>query len=220
MSDHGSFPSSRRALLLAAGSASVAALAAGCGRPAAAPAGGTAPGCVLAVRAGAGPNYAGPGRTRSDVTDGREGVPLRLELTVVRASAGCRPLAGAAVDIWQADAAGVYSEGRESFLRGVQTTDASGRCAFRTIVPGWYAGLAPHIHFKVRPDARTETTSQFFLPEDFLREVYARQPYARRRAPRSPNAHDDRYRAAGGTMTLTPVAEGGGYRAAYTVGIA
>ncbi|MFJ8160384.1 intradiol ring-cleavage dioxygenase [Streptomyces sp. NPDC096136] len=220
MTDDGTFPSSRRALLLAAGSASLAALAAGCARPASAPAGGTTPDCVLAVKAGAGPNYAGPGRTRSDVTDGRAGVPLRLELTVVRASAGCRPLAGAAVDIWQADAAGVYSEGRETYLRGVQVTDGAGRCAFRTIVPGWYAGLAPHIHFKVRPDAGTETTSQFFLPEAFLREVYARQPYALRKAPRDPNAHDDRYRAAAGTMTLTPVAEGAGYRAAYTVGIA
>ncbi|MFH7596787.1 intradiol ring-cleavage dioxygenase [Streptomyces racemochromogenes] len=220
MTDSGTFPSSRRALLLAVGSASVAALTAGCGRPAAAPPGGSTPGCVLAVEAGAGPNYSGPGATRSDVTDGREGVPLRLELTVVRASAGCRPLAGAAVDIWQADAGGVYSEGRQGPLRGVQVTDSAGRCVFRTIVPGWYAGLAPHIHFKVRPDARSETTSQFFLPEDFLREVYARPPYTRRKAPRSPNAHDDRYRAAAGTMTLAPVAEGGGYRAAYTVGIA
>ncbi|MFD8142965.1 intradiol ring-cleavage dioxygenase [Streptomyces sp. NPDC059708] len=221
MSDDGTFPTRRRALLLAAGSASVAALAAGCGRPPAAPTGGPAPDCVLAVKAGAGPNYAGPGRTRSDVTDGREGTALRLELTVVRAANGCRPLAGAAVDIWQADAAGVYSEGRETYLRGVQVTDAAGRCVFRTIVPGWYAGLAPHIHFKVRPGAGTETTSQFFLPEDFLRTVYARQPYARRKAPRSPNAHDDRFRAAAGTMTLAPVADGaGGYRAAYTVGIA
>ncbi|MFG2666088.1 intradiol ring-cleavage dioxygenase [Streptomyces sp. NPDC048387] len=220
MTDNGTSPGSRRSLLLAAGSLSVAALAAGCGRPAAAPPGGPTPGCVLAVKAGAGPNYSGPGRTRSDVTDGRAGVPLRLELTVVRASAGCRPLAGAAVDIWQADAAGVYSEGRDTFLRGVQVTDGAGRCVFRTIVPGWYAGLAPHIHFKVRPDSRSETTSQFFFPEDFLREVYAREPYTRRKAPRSPNAHDDRYRAAAGTMTLAPVAEGGGYRAAYAVGIA
>ncbi|MEU8435725.1 intradiol ring-cleavage dioxygenase [Streptomyces sp. NPDC029216] len=220
MNGEGTSPTSRRALLLAAGSASVAALTAGCGSPAAAPSSGATPGCVLAVKAGAGPNYAGPGRTRSDVTDGREGVPLRLELTVVRASTGCRPLAGAAVDIWQADAAGVYSEGRETYLRGVQVTDASGRCTFRTIVPGWYAGLAPHIHFKVRPDAHTETTSQFFLPEEFLREVYARQPYARRKPPRNPNAHDDRYRAAAGTMTLAPTAESGGYHAAYTVGIA
>ncbi|KIF06124.1 intradiol ring-cleavage dioxygenase, partial [Streptomyces sp. RSD-27] len=125
-----------------------------------------------------------------------------------------------AVDIWQADAAGTYSEGRETYLRGVQVTDGAGRCVFRTIVPGWYAGLAPHIHFKVRPDAGSETTSQLFLPEEFLREVYARQPYALRKAPRHPNAHDDRYRAAAGAMTLAPVAEGAGYRAAYTVGIA
>ncbi|MEU3726454.1 intradiol ring-cleavage dioxygenase [Streptomyces sp. NPDC031705] len=226
MTDQGTCPTSRRTLLLTAGSAGIAALTAACAHPAApgraapAPSGGATPDCVLAVRSGAGPNYVGRGRTRSDVTEGREGVPLRLELTVVRAADGCRPLAGAAVDIWQADAAGVYSQGRESYLRGVQVTDGSGRCAFTTIVPGWYAGLAPHIHFKVRPDGDTETTSQFFLPDAFLREVYGRQPYARRKAPRDPNAHDDRYRAAGGRMTLTPVRAGTGYRAAFTVGLA
>ncbi|MCX5379382.1 intradiol ring-cleavage dioxygenase [Streptomyces sp. NBC_00091] len=225
MTDNGTFPTSRRALLLTAGSAGIAALTAACARPAApgraapAPSGGATPGCVLAVGAGAGPNYVGRGRTRSDITEGRPGVPLRLELTVVRVAKDCRPLAGAAVDIWQADSAGVYSEGKDTYLRGVQVTDGSGRCVFRTIVPGWYAGLAPHIHFKVRPDAHTETTSQFFLPDAFLREVYARQPYARRKAPRDPNARDDRYRAAGGAMTLTPVPDGTGYRAAFTVGI-
>lgn len=62
-------------------------------------------------------------------------------------------------------------------------------------MPGWYAGLAPHIHFKVHPDTRTETTSQFFFPEDLLLKVYALQPYARRPAPEHPNRRDSRYRA-------------------------
>ncbi|MFF5706660.1 intradiol ring-cleavage dioxygenase [Streptomyces sp. NPDC012794] len=223
MTDEDTFPTSRRALLLTAGSAGIAALTAACARPdapgRAAPTGAAAPNCVLALTSGAGPNYTGRSRTRSDVTEGREGVPLRLELTVVGVKDGCRPLAGAAVDIWQADAAGAYSEGKETHLRGIQVTDASGRCAFRTIVPGWYAGLAPHIHFKVRPDGRSETTSQFFLPDTFLREVYGRQPYARRKAPRDPNAHDDRFRAAAGKMTLSPTPDGSGYRAAFTVGV-
>ncbi|WP_327260365.1 intradiol ring-cleavage dioxygenase [Streptomyces sp. NBC_01232] len=240
MTENGSSPTSRRALLLAAGSAGVAALTAACSgaagtrgaagqpsapssRAASAPAspspGASAPACVLAVKAGAGPYYLDLDRVRSDITEGRKGVPFRLDLTVVRVSAGCRPVADAAVDIWHADAAGDYSTGGDTFLRGTQVTDGAGRSTFRTIVPGWYAGLAPHIHFKVRPDSRTETTSQFFFPEDLLLQAYARPPYSERRVPKHPNARDSRYRAAGAAMTLPLVPDGAGYRAAYTVGI-
>ncbi|MGW5849010.1 dioxygenase family protein [Streptomyces sp. NPDC055254] len=242
---------SRRALLLAAGSAGVTALTAACSgpsgtrgaagqpsapvSPASSPAPSPAvpsaavsrtPACVLIPEAGAGPYYLDLDRVRSDITEGRGGVPLRLDLTVVRASDGCRPLAGAAVDVWHADASGAYSTGAATFLRGTQVTDASGRCVFRTIVPGWYAGLAPHIHFTVRPDRRAETTSQFFFPEELLLKVYALPPYDRRPVPAHPNDRDDRYRASGATTTLAPVPDGGGdgrgsgYRAAYTVGIA
>ncbi|MFD6226037.1 intradiol ring-cleavage dioxygenase [Streptomyces sp. NPDC060232] len=237
-----SSPTSRRALLLAAGSAGTAAvLSAACaapagtrgaaGVPSASPtrppsptpsgtAQAAAPACVLAVGAGAGPYYLDLDLVRSDITQGRGGVPLRLDLTVVRVPDGCRPLAAAGVEVWHADADGDYSTGKDTFLRGTQITDRTGHCVFRTIVPGWYAGLAPHIHFKVRPDTRTETTSQFFFPEDLLTQVYARRPYARRTAPEHPNRHDSRYRAAGGTMTLAPTPDGNGYRAAYTIGIA
>ncbi|MET9606735.1 intradiol ring-cleavage dioxygenase [Streptomyces sp. NPDC006512] len=228
---------SRRAVLLAAGSAGAAALTAACTGPAgvrgsagqasaAAPAaaqpsgGSAAPGCVLTAEAGEGPYYLDLDKVRSDVTEGRKGVPFRLDLTLVRMSAGCRPLADAAVDIWQADSSGTYSTGKATFLRGTQITDATGRAVFRTIVPGWYAGLAPHIHFKVRPDAGAGTTSQFFFPEDLLLKAYALAPYDRRRAPKHPNERDDRYRASGAAMTLKPLADGSGYRAAYTVGIA
>lgn len=242
MTDNGSSPASRRALLLAAGSAGAAALTAACSGPAvtraaagqpstpaspAAPSpspspspGGSTPACVLTVEWGAGPYYLDLDRVRSDITEGLAGVPFRLDLTVVRVPAGCRPVADAAVDVWHADASGAYSTGGDPFLRGTQVTDAAGRCTFRTIVPGWYAGLAPHIHFKVRPDSGTGTTSQLFFPEDLLRKVYARPPYADRRTPENPNGRDSRYRASGATMTLAPVPDGDGYRAAYTVGIA
>ncbi|MCX4529583.1 MULTISPECIES: intradiol ring-cleavage dioxygenase [unclassified Streptomyces] len=238
MSENGSSPAptSRRTLLLAAGSAGVAALAAACAGPAAtrgaaaptatpspprSPGAATpTPACVLATEAGAGPYYLDLDRVRSDITEGRRGVPFRLDLTVVRVPVGCRPLANAAVDVWHADPSGTYSTGGATFLRGTQVTDAAGRCSFLTIVPGWYAGLAPHIHFKVRPDSRAESVSQFFFPEDLLVKVYARPPYDDRRAPEHPNARDSRYRASGATMTLAPVPDGTGYRAAYTVGIA
>ncbi|MFE3554192.1 intradiol ring-cleavage dioxygenase [Streptomyces sp. NPDC059193] len=228
-------PTSRRAVLLAAGSAGAALLTAACAGPAGTrgaagqpsapaspprPTGSSSPSCVLTTEAGAGPYYLELDRVRSDITEGRAGVPFRLDLTVVRVSAGCRPLEAATVDVWQADSSGTYSTGGATFLRGTQVTDAAGRCVFRTIVPGWYAGLAPHIHFKVRPDTRTETTSQFFFPEDLLLKVYAGQPYARRSAPEHPNARDSRYNSTGAAMTLAPTPDGNGYRAAYTVGIA
>ncbi|MGW0748766.1 dioxygenase family protein [Streptomyces sp. NPDC002587] len=235
MSENDTSRTSRRTVLLAAGSAGAAMLAAACsgpagtrgvaGQPSAPPhrpsgSGSSEPACVLTSEAGAGPYYVDLDRVRSDITEGRGGVPFRLELTVVRVSAGCRPLTNATVDVWHADASGTYSTGGATFLRGTQATDGAGRCVFRTIVPGWYAGLAPHIHFKVHPDTRTETTSQFFFPEDLLLKVYALQPYARRAAPKHPNRRDSRYRSAGAAMTLAPSPDGDGYRAAYTVGIA
>ncbi|WP_078849320.1 hypothetical protein [Streptomyces sp. NRRL F-4428] len=234
---------SRRALLLAAGSAGAAAvLAAGCAAPStprgapaqpsaspppppspapttAATATATAPACVLAVQAGAGPYYLDAALLRSDITQGRDGVPLRLDLTIVRVPDHCRPLPAAAVEVWHADADGNYSTAQTTFLRGTQTTDHTGRCVFHTIVPGWYAGLAPHIHFKVRPDPHTETTSQFFFPENLLTQIYSRPPYTRRTAPPHPNTRDSRYRAAAHTMTLPLTPHHNGYRATYTIGI-
>ncbi|MEC4576636.1 intradiol ring-cleavage dioxygenase, partial [Streptomyces virginiae] len=174
---------------------------------------------VLAVRAGAGPYYLDIGLIRSDITQDRDGVPLQLDLTVVRVPDGCRPLAAAHVEVWHADAAGNYSTGKDTFLRGTQITDHTGRCVFHTIVPGWYAGLAPHIHFTVRPDTHTHTTSQFFFPEDLLTKIYTRPPYTRRTPPPHPNTRDNRYRTAATTMTLPLTPHGNGYHTTYTIGI-
>src|SRR3984885_3737971 len=54
-----------------------------------------------------------------------------------------QPVAGALVDVWQADAEGFYDVQRndttpETNLRGLFTTDAAGRFWFRTIVPRYY----------------------------------------------------------------------------------
>lgn len=235
MTENGNARTSRRTLLLAAGSAGVAALAGACSDPAAtrgaagrpqAPAsptgavtGSSAPACVLTTESGEGPYYLDLDRVRSDITEGRAGVPFRLDLTVLRSSAGCQPVAGAAIDVWHADPSGTYSTGKDTFFRGTQLTDAAGRCTFRTIVPGWYRGLAPHIHFKIRPDRHTQTSSQLFFPEELLVRVYKLQPYARRPAPAHPNTRDSRYRDSGAAMTVNPSPDAAGYRAAFTLGI-
>ena len=56
----------------------------------------------------AGPFYFDPRQMRRDITEGRLGVPLRLHLTVVDADR-CEPIKGALVDVWHADAKGLYS---------------------------------------------------------------------------------------------------------------
>ena len=156
------------------------------------------------------------------------GVPLRLRLVVQSISAqGCAPLAGAVVDLWQCDAAGVYSDVGDDrgkkFLRGYQVSDASGHVEFVTIYPGWYPGRTAHIHFKIRGDAaagrRYAFTSQFYFDDAISDRVFARAPYASRGARAVRNSRDFIYRDGGRDLTL-PVAErDGGFEAGFSVGL-
>lgn len=95
-----------------------------------------------------------------DIRSDRTGVPMSVTITIKNKNNNCEALAGALVDIWHCDAAGNYSEyggtGMQStnytsvhFLRGRQTTDASGNVGFTTIFPGWYSGRAVHIHVHI-----------------------------------------------------------------------
>jgi protocatechuate 3,4-dioxygenase, beta subunit len=82
-------------------------------------------------------------------------------------------VAGAAVEIWQCDANGVYrhpdDEGRDRRRdvwfqgRGRTLTDAAGRYRFRTIRPVPYGWRAPHIHFKVQPPKGRELVTQMYV---------------------------------------------------------
>jgi protocatechuate 3,4-dioxygenase beta subunit len=53
------------------------------------------------------PYYFDPKLVRSDITEGRKGVPVTFRLQVVDHS--CKPLTGARVDIWHCDAGGLHS---------------------------------------------------------------------------------------------------------------
>lgn len=84
-----------------------------------------------------------------------------------------RPIAGAAVEIWQCDARGVYRHPRDergdrrrdpAFQgRGRTISDADGRYRFRTIRPVPYGGRTPHIHFRVEPREHDELTTQMYV---------------------------------------------------------
>jgi len=100
--------------------------------------------CVLTPEQTEGPYYIPKEKVRRNITDGRPGTPLTLRASVVDAST-CKPVNGAAVDIWHCDAAGTYSgfgqgAGNRTFLRGIQRTDAAGLATFQTIYPGWASG--------------------------------------------------------------------------------
>jgi len=127
-----------------------------------------------------------PSFFRRDITEGKSGLPLTLTLTVVNVNSACAAVSGAQVEIWQCDAGGNYSEysqpgfnrAGQTFLRGVQTTDANGQVAFTTIYPGWYAGRATHIHVDVYRSGAIVKSTQIAFPEEVTRAVYASGVYA------------------------------------------
>ena len=73
----------------------------------------------------------------------------------------CQPVAGAKVDVWQADATGTYDNTGYT-LRGYVLTDGQGRYRFETIVPGEYPGRTEHIHVKVDVAGSVLTTQLYF----------------------------------------------------------
>jgi catechol 1,2-dioxygenase len=107
------------------------------------------------------------------------------------------PLAGAEVDIWQADAEGYYSSFVPNIppgnLRGVVLTDADGRYAVETIEPapyqiphdgptgqlidaaGWHPWRPAHLHVMVRATGHRSVTTQLYLAgSDWLDSDVAR----------------------------------------------
>lgn len=80
------------------------------------------------------------------------------------------PIEGALLDVWQADATGVYhAAGTEYRLRGQMLTDRAGIYGFTTVKPGHYDGRPAHIHFTVsKPGFAPVTTQLYFTGDAFL----------------------------------------------------
>ena len=205
--------------------------------PAGAPA--PVPGCVVQPQQTEGPYFVEERLNRSDIRSDpgtravKPGAPLDLAFTVseVGENATCRPLAGAQVDVWHCDAAGVYSGVRDptfdtsgqQFLRGHQMTNGQGAVQFVTIYPGWYPGRAVHIHFKVRTDPGGERgyefTSQLYFDESLTDTVFAAEPYASHRGTRTTNERDGIYRQGGKELMLPVTRQGERYAGAFSLGI-
>lgn len=180
--------------------------------------------CVLAPEQTEGPFYLDDHRVRRNITEGRPGVPLTLRLGVVDVSS-CKPIKGAAVDIWHCDAGGVYSgtstQGTEDerFHRGIQRTDAKGVALFRTVYPGWYQGRTVHIHVTVHVGGNVVHTGQLYFSDALTDTVYKRSPYSRRPNRTTRNAADSIYRNGGKRSTLKLVRSGSGYVGSIVMGV-
>ncbi|WP_406329757.1 intradiol ring-cleavage dioxygenase [Streptomyces sp. NBC_00203] len=165
--------------------------------------------CVLNPTVTQGPYYLDGALFRKDITDGKQGVPLTVRLTVRDQTGSCAPVSGAAVEIWHCDAWGYYSgyttanpggsapaesedtsgADDKTYLRGFQTTGDDGVVEFTTIYPGWYTPRATHIHVKVHTGGRkadntyeggkVNWTGQLFFDDRYGEEVYKKSPYSR-----------------------------------------
>lgn len=142
-----------------------------------------------------GPYYLDLGLERSDITEGKPGVPLALRIRVVD-PATCSPVQGRRVEIWHPDALGVYSgipsqgTAGETYLRGSQITNPEGVVEFRTIYPGWYPGRAVHIHVKVQTQSGSTLTSQIYFDDALSDQVFDLEPYSSRTGSRTLNEND------------------------------
>lgn len=114
--------------------------------------------CILTPTVTDGPYYVWGEVVRQNVKEEEysDGIDVHLEVQYIDINT-CRPIPGALVDIWQANATGVYSgistsgnyaaDGYDStYLRGIQQSNQEGVVSFDTIFPGHYDGRATHTH--------------------------------------------------------------------------
>jgi protocatechuate 3,4-dioxygenase beta subunit len=227
----------RREALAVAGAGGLA-LMLGAGRGlladaiAADPAASLAGACTLTKELTEGPYWIDNNLTRRNITGGKHGMPLALVFTVRDAST-CAVIPGADVEVWHADAAGVYSgfsagpasavaagtpQNSRRFLRGHQRADSRGRARFDTIYPGWYSGRTPHIHLKVHVGGEEVHTGQVFFPDKLSTAVYRTARYRSRGTADTTNAADSIY-DRGSLLTVSRRGAGKGYLATTTLAV-
>jgi len=192
----------------------------------------TLPSCIVRPAVTEGPYFVDEKLNRSDIRSDpasgavKAGAPLALTFLVSRVTgSACAALSGATVDIWHCDALGVYSDATDpsfntkgqKFLRGYQTTNASGQVQFTTIYPGWYQGRAVHIHFKIRTTT-SEFTSQLFFEDALNTQVFAQSPYSQKGTQGiMRNAADGIYNSQ---LLLSVTKSGNAYAATFDIGLA
>ncbi|KAL9934492.1 hypothetical protein V8E36_006948 [Tilletia maclaganii] len=138
--------------------------------------------CVLAPEVTEGPYFHSKGHLiRRHMAEYQLGLPFIMNIGVIDVET-CRPVSGALVDVWTANATGYYSghpnpqphlkdekpastgprrgllsayprtNEVENWLRAAYPTDKNGVVQFTSIFPGYYTGRATHVHARVYSD--------------------------------------------------------------------
>lgn len=118
-----------------------------------------------------GPFYRPNAPFRTEIADESDGELLFLHGSVSGRDLACVPLDGALLDVWQADADGVYDNASPNFLfRGRLNTDAAGAYALQTILPGRYLNGGTyrprHIHLRISAPGHVLLTTQLYFEGD------------------------------------------------------
>jgi protocatechuate 3,4-dioxygenase beta subunit len=161
---------------------------------------------------------------RSDIREGKSGTLLTLTIRVVNANNGCAAVPGANVEIWHVDAAGNYSQygtqTTQTYLRGIQTTNANGEVTFVTIYPGWYQGRATHIHVEVTINGVSRKVTQMAFPESVNNAVHASGVYSSRGTNPMSNSADGIFADSLASEIVTPAGDpSSGYSVTFQVGL-
>ena len=224
----------RREAIGAIGAAAGAALAFGCSNSSTSPSvtttttgtttGSTNSACALTPTETAGPYPSITDIFRSDIRETKTGAVLTLTIKVVNVNASCAAVSGANVEIWHCDAAGNYSEygtqTSQTYLRGIQTTNANGEVTFTTVYPGWYQGRATHIHIEVTTGGVSRKVTQIAFPESVNNTVYATGVYASKGANPMSNLSDGIFADSLSSELVTPSGSpASGYTASCQVAI-
>ncbi len=120
-----------------------------------------------------GPFYTSGAPEQSELCASGSGGKERLLVSGRVLGADCKPLTGALVEVWHADANGGYSgfpRGKKDdpacLLRASIKTDAEGRYTFTTIVPAEYPGRPRHIHYRVSHAAYATLVTQLYFARE------------------------------------------------------
>jgi protocatechuate 3,4-dioxygenase beta subunit len=179
--------------------------------------------CILTPEDIGGPYYVAGEYIRSNVVERQAGIPMFLETQFVDIKT-CKPATNLLIEIWAANATGVYSgisgiEGglNSTFLRGAQKTDADGVTEFNTIFPGHYTGRVNHQHIishsgaKILPNGsftggRVSHIGQLFFDQKLIDAIENLSPYNLNTQPKTLNDYD-MWNAQAASADYDPFAE-------------